>query len=466
MKSKLARSDDAEKKRAITMPYDKFEAPVVGVFDDPKRCYTLNNEWAKIILGWCSLLTELRSWKDAVDETHPGIQAVLQFLQGEDCMSLEFSFQADCILYYRTNPEDPFVPVPGWSMFAADCFQGPAGPQGIQGVQGEPGPQGIQGPQGPQGIQGIQGIQGEQGEQGEQGTQGQTGPAGADGSDGGNICPDSSVFFIASAEMCEAGLALSNEVRNTIELILANKNAAITAAATIAQLCDSSALYDMQKVSGLVFSAYSDGAFAGMSVAERDAMHEYIYFNSYEQQGLITFMETVNNYAALLIDAMLQSGWNCTAYCNAFGNQSDCSTFTHDWCRLSDFSLSADGWQSGTPTCGNGAVYVPGTGWTNDECNDELEVARLGMGTNTTTDYRIKFDVAPDGGAVITLRREDGTLIRNLVDGDEKVEYTFSETWSNVGQIIISASFSPGWGGHLIESEFSGNGDFAVQSNC
>lgn len=60
--------------------------PIVGIFDAPTRCYIINKEWAKIVMGAVSAqLLSIASWRDATDESYSGIQAIEEFLRGGDC---------------------------------------------------------------------------------------------------------------------------------------------------------------------------------------------------------------------------------------------------------------------------------------------------------------------------------------------------------------------------------------------
>jgi hypothetical protein len=58
----------------------------LGVFDTPKRCYPLNNEWAKYIFGMILWLSEVTSWELSTDEGYQAIQDILEFTVGEGCM--------------------------------------------------------------------------------------------------------------------------------------------------------------------------------------------------------------------------------------------------------------------------------------------------------------------------------------------------------------------------------------------
>lgn len=81
---------DDEKKRIVDLYAMRLVAPPVGIFDPPSRCYTLNNEWAKIILGMVANLTTVAAWLEAYEDDYVGITETLKFMQGEDvCCSIE-----------------------------------------------------------------------------------------------------------------------------------------------------------------------------------------------------------------------------------------------------------------------------------------------------------------------------------------------------------------------------------------
>ena len=100
-KPALARSALDEKKQPIRLSLDAFTPPAVGIQDLLSRCYRLNHEWAKIIMGLCSMLTETRGWSGAVDDSHPGIIGVETFLVGEDCGMTECPDVEICL---QTSP--------------------------------------------------------------------------------------------------------------------------------------------------------------------------------------------------------------------------------------------------------------------------------------------------------------------------------------------------------------------------
>jgi hypothetical protein len=77
---------DDERQRTVDLSDFKLELPTVGIFDEPRRCYTVNKQWAKIVTGAVSLLLEIAVWPDAEHEGYSGINQILEFLKGEDCM--------------------------------------------------------------------------------------------------------------------------------------------------------------------------------------------------------------------------------------------------------------------------------------------------------------------------------------------------------------------------------------------
>ncbi len=72
-------------------------APSVGIFDEPTRCYRVNHEWAAHIAGAVSTLTEVAAWIGADDERHSAIQSILQFLQGTVCDVIDCNDIDDCL---------------------------------------------------------------------------------------------------------------------------------------------------------------------------------------------------------------------------------------------------------------------------------------------------------------------------------------------------------------------------------
>lgn len=81
---RLVTSD--EQKRYVSLDDLQLVPPAVGVFDEPLRCYAVNHEWAKIITGAVSILLNVACWRDAEDDSYSGIQQVMEFLIGADCM--------------------------------------------------------------------------------------------------------------------------------------------------------------------------------------------------------------------------------------------------------------------------------------------------------------------------------------------------------------------------------------------
>lgn len=74
-----------EKNRALDLSQMNLVPPDVGICDEPTRCYKINKEWAKIVMGMVSWLATVAPWRDAEDETFIGVQEVLTFMIGCDC---------------------------------------------------------------------------------------------------------------------------------------------------------------------------------------------------------------------------------------------------------------------------------------------------------------------------------------------------------------------------------------------
>lgn len=70
------------KQRIIDLMENNQELPDVGIYDEPLRYFKANQQWCKIIFGWLDWLEDVAGWRDAEDENHPGIQAILQFEEG------------------------------------------------------------------------------------------------------------------------------------------------------------------------------------------------------------------------------------------------------------------------------------------------------------------------------------------------------------------------------------------------
>jgi len=80
---------DDEKKRLIDWFTVNLPLPDVDIYAEPTRCYKINLQWAKIVMGLVSWLTDVAAWHDATDEGYTGIEQVAKFLQGVDCMTFQ-----------------------------------------------------------------------------------------------------------------------------------------------------------------------------------------------------------------------------------------------------------------------------------------------------------------------------------------------------------------------------------------
>jgi hypothetical protein len=104
----------ARKKLIYTLSQINREIPSVGIIDEPTRCYRINKEWARFVLGFTSLLIEPELWQDADDEMYLPIQEIKTFLVGVECgtdetMLLRQNPENDCQLQYSTDNGETWV---------------------------------------------------------------------------------------------------------------------------------------------------------------------------------------------------------------------------------------------------------------------------------------------------------------------------------------------------------------------
>lgn len=72
-------------------------APIADIFDDPIRCYRINEEWAGYVMGWVAWLARPSAWVGADNELSREVQSILKFKIGDNCPMYQL----------RQNPTDP-----------------------------------------------------------------------------------------------------------------------------------------------------------------------------------------------------------------------------------------------------------------------------------------------------------------------------------------------------------------------
>lgn len=87
-----------EKERILDLRPMQLVPPDVGIFDEPTRCYKVNLQWGKIVMGMVSWLAETAPWRDAENEGYFAIEEILRFMQGDNCGSDEMP------TLFRQNP--------------------------------------------------------------------------------------------------------------------------------------------------------------------------------------------------------------------------------------------------------------------------------------------------------------------------------------------------------------------------
>lgn len=92
--------------------------PDVGIFDEPTRCYRINVQWAKIVMGWVKWLATMSAWVEAENDLYPAIAEILRFTIGEDCLDFQLrqSPTDNCILEQSLDGGDSWSPVFDFSL--------------------------------------------------------------------------------------------------------------------------------------------------------------------------------------------------------------------------------------------------------------------------------------------------------------------------------------------------------------
>lgn len=92
--------------------------PNVGIFDEPTRCYRINEQWAKIVMGWVKWLATMSAWVDAENDLYPAIAEILLFTIGEDCMDFQLrqSPENSCIMEQSIDGGLNWTPVFDFSL--------------------------------------------------------------------------------------------------------------------------------------------------------------------------------------------------------------------------------------------------------------------------------------------------------------------------------------------------------------
>lgn len=99
-------TDFDERQRAIDLSTWNLTPPETGIFDEPRKCYTINDQWAKIVFGLISWLATPAPWASAENDGYSACEEILRFMMGGSCMSQFQLRQNDenlCILEQSTD---------------------------------------------------------------------------------------------------------------------------------------------------------------------------------------------------------------------------------------------------------------------------------------------------------------------------------------------------------------------------
>lgn len=104
---------DDENKQILLLNTFDLVPPEVGIFDAPYKCYQVNDQWAKIIMGFVSWLATPSPWEGfLIDDDNEGIQSILQFLSQRGlCMSYELRQNEEnpCLLEQSVDGGDTWI---------------------------------------------------------------------------------------------------------------------------------------------------------------------------------------------------------------------------------------------------------------------------------------------------------------------------------------------------------------------
>ena len=119
----------------LIIDFSDFDKPIpdVGIFDEPTRCHRINKEWAKLVFGFLEILADVKAWKHATDERYVAVQAIQNFMVGEDCIPpeppssgcIKYPTYHSSIRYFPVNPyTDPDVIPSGYLDKPFDVYLG------------------------------------------------------------------------------------------------------------------------------------------------------------------------------------------------------------------------------------------------------------------------------------------------------------------------------------------------------
>lgn len=92
--------------------------PVAGIFDEPLRCYKVNEEWAKHIMGAVAVLSFWTAWEGSQDDRNLAVQEIMDFMIGEVCgmFLLRQNPTNNCLLEQSVDGGDNWTPAFNFSL--------------------------------------------------------------------------------------------------------------------------------------------------------------------------------------------------------------------------------------------------------------------------------------------------------------------------------------------------------------
>lgn len=115
---RLVPADDVQRYHIVRD--DPRDKPTVGIFDPPIRCYPVNQEWAKHIMGAVSVLSLWTAWTGEEDDRNLAVQEIFDFMVGEVCgmFQLRQSTTEPCLLEQTIDGGDNWIPAFDFSLCA------------------------------------------------------------------------------------------------------------------------------------------------------------------------------------------------------------------------------------------------------------------------------------------------------------------------------------------------------------
>jgi len=416
---KLVEYDD--KMRSLDLWRMNLVPPEVGIFDEPKRCYELNNEWAKIVMGLVSWLADTPIWRDAENEGYFAISEILKFMIGSDCFMFDVRQNPTqpCLLDYSVDGGD------NWTQFAdiTQCVSQSFLENSIINALNS--------------NTTIQNIIDQL----------------VDGGTDNDLPPTPTVS--EPDLLCDSAYYMTDQIIDFIDQT-------ITDAATITLEEFLTALLGLGGFEGsllvLFWQLIVANSYPGLLTdvqAARDEVAKYLYCNELDKNlvtldidASLTIGEEAQAALIGAINAITDGKWSLWAFVGSqVDSGEDCSAFCPN-CPEYDFTIDSQGWNGATfgfsvfiPR----AVYTAGQGWGPNPSQLRGQVGIQLNYVGTLDSIQVALDM-PITGDRQWLVRVDGVNVINEIGSGQSKTFTFAEktVTNNIQVFAIDNSVSGG----------------------